>query len=162
MNAMTTFAAQPQTMTSIEIAELTGKRHDHVMRDIRRMMLELAGPKNGGSDFESYYKDVTGRRLPCYRLERRECMILVAGYSIMLQARTFQDWVTRDVLPALRKDGVYMVGEERLASGDMSEDQLILTAMDRLRAKVERLEVGWDAAVAKVTEQVPKFTVVIF
>ena len=28
-------------MSSLEIAELTGKRHDHVMNDIRKMLEEL-------------------------------------------------------------------------------------------------------------------------
>jgi len=50
-----------RTMSSREIAELTGKRHDHVMRDIRTMLeeLKLTGPSFGGS-----YKDSTGRSLP--------------------------------------------------------------------------------------------------
>jgi len=26
------------------------------------------------------------------------------------EARAFQDWVTRDVLPAIRKDGAYVMG----------------------------------------------------
>lgn len=29
------------SMSSIEIAELTGKRHDHVMNDIRKMLEDL-------------------------------------------------------------------------------------------------------------------------
>lgn len=29
-------------------------------------------------------------------------------------ARPFQDWVVRDVLPAIRKDGAYIMGEEKL------------------------------------------------
>nr|WP_305838233.1 hypothetical protein [Pseudomonas sp. A29(2023)] len=28
------------------------------------------------------------------------------------EAQRFQDWVTRDVLPAIRKDGAYIMGEE--------------------------------------------------
>lgn len=32
-------------------------------------------------------------------------------------ARPFQDWVTRTVLPAIRKDGAYVHGEEKVASG---------------------------------------------
>ncbi|WP_222128043.1 BRO family protein [Roseomonas gilardii] len=32
------------------------------------------------------------------------------------EARTFQGWVTRDVLPAIRKDGAYVMGEKALAA----------------------------------------------
>lgn len=48
------------------------------------------------------------------------------------QARLFQDWVTRDVLPAIRKDGAYIMGEEKVASGEMSEDEFVLKAIRRL------------------------------
>lgn len=41
------------------------------------------------------------------------------------EAKAFQDWVTRVVLPAIRKDGGYILGEERVASGEMSEDELV-------------------------------------
>lgn len=33
------------SMTSVEIAELTGKEHKHVLRDIRNMVEELNGAK---------------------------------------------------------------------------------------------------------------------
>lgn len=36
-------AATAATMTSREIAELTDKRHDNVMADIRKMLVELHG-----------------------------------------------------------------------------------------------------------------------
>ena len=36
-------------------------------------------------------------------------------------ARYFQDWVTREVLPAVRKDGAYIMGEEKVRTGEMSE-----------------------------------------
>lgn len=38
-------------------------------------------------------------------------------------AREFQDWVTREVLPAIRKDGMYVMGEEKLKTGEMSDDE---------------------------------------
>jgi prophage antirepressor-like protein len=39
------------------------------------------------------------------------------------EARSFQDWVTRDVLPSIRKDGDYIMGEEKLKTGEMGEDK---------------------------------------
>ncbi|MDQ7835598.1 MAG: BRO family protein [Humidesulfovibrio sp.] len=32
-------------------------------------------------------------------------------------AKRFQNWVTREVLPALRKDGMYVMGEEKVKTG---------------------------------------------
>lgn len=77
------------TMSSREIAELTGKRHDNVMRDIEKMLdaLELAHLK-----FEGSYKDSTGRTLPCFNLPKRETLILVSGYSVELRAKIIDRW----------------------------------------------------------------------
>ncbi len=55
------------------------------------------------------------------------------------QARKFQDWVTKVVLPAIRKDGAYVMGEEKVASGDMSEDEFVLRAIEILQGKIQRL-----------------------
>lgn len=55
------------------------------------------------------------------------------------QARAFQDWVAGVDLPAIRKDDAYIVGEEKVVSGEMSKDEFILKAMSILHGKVERL-----------------------
>lgn len=75
------------TMSSREISELTGKRHDHVMRDIRNMLSELkiTDPKFGGT-----YLDGTGRSLPCFHLDRELTETLVTGYSIPLRHRVIR------------------------------------------------------------------------
>lgn len=60
------------TMSSREIAELTGKRHDHVMRDITVMLTELHGagglPKFG----DTYRNEQNGQLYPCFKLPKRE------------------------------------------------------------------------------------------
>jgi len=38
------------------------------------------------------------------------------------EARAFQDWVTRVVLPAICKDGGYVMGEEKLATGKFTRN----------------------------------------
>lgn len=49
-------------------------------------------------------------------------------------ARKFQDLVTDEILPEIRKTGGYIAGEK-----DMTEDELILKAMNVLNTKVDNL-----------------------
>jgi hypothetical protein len=59
--------------------------------------------------------------------------------SDSLYAKPFQDWVTPDVLPAIRKDGAYVMGEEKVVTGELDEDAFVLKAIGILQAKVEPL-----------------------
>ncbi|MDF3822001.1 BRO family protein [Leptospira sp. 96542] len=52
------------------------------------------------------------------------------------EAKDFQRWVTSVVLPAIRKDGAYVKGEEKVATGEMSEDELLAKAVIAAHAKV--------------------------
>ena len=56
--------------------------------------------------------------------------------------------MTRDVLPAIRKDGAYVMGEEKVATGEMAEEELLAKAFGILQKKIERLtqEQGCTAA----------------
>lgn len=57
------------------------------------------------------------------------------------EARKFQDWVTREVLPAIRKEGGYILGEEKVRSGEMDEE-LVLRAIEVMQRKAKvRLDV---------------------
>ncbi|MDH6602956.1 Rha family phage regulatory protein [Bacilli bacterium PM5-9] len=69
---------------SLFVAEFFVKRHDHVIRDIRK----ITDPKSGLSeDFiqtnfkADSYKDSTGRKLPCYFMTRDGFTMLVMGYT---------------------------------------------------------------------------------
>ena len=73
------FGAEVRTMTSREIAELTGKEHRNVLADIRKMLSELG---LSSESFATQYKDIYGRMQPCFNLPKRETLILVTGYSI--------------------------------------------------------------------------------
>ncbi len=90
------------TMSSREIAELCGKQHKHVMRDIKKMLEEISEPKFGPAKFLSTYIDEQGKTRPCYNLPKRECLILVSGYSTALRAKIIDRWqeLEKQVTPA--------------------------------------------------------------
>lgn len=78
-----------QTMSSLEIAQLTGKRHDNIMRDIKNMLIDLNLP---ALSFEDGYLDSNNQERPMYALPKRECLILVSGYSVELRAKIIDRW----------------------------------------------------------------------
>ena len=79
----------PVTMSSLEIAELTGKDHKNVLRDIRNM---LEGLGEDELTFGSIYLDAYKREKPCFKLPRRETDILLTGYSVPLRAKVIDRW----------------------------------------------------------------------
>lgn len=87
-NSITT-ALNNQTMSSREIAKLTGKRHDNVMSDTRIMLESL---EIQSTDFLGDYKDSKGRTYPCFNLPKRETLILISGYNIILRAKIIDRW----------------------------------------------------------------------
>ena len=60
-----------QTMTSLEIAELTGKPHNDVLKAIRKMEPAWTQVTQGKFSLSSY-QDATGRTLPCYELTKND------------------------------------------------------------------------------------------
>ena len=78
-------------MTSLEIAELTGKQHKNVMQAIRNM--EPAWEKITGLKFQlSGYKDSTGRSLPCYQLTKTECLYIATKFNDEARAKLVLRW----------------------------------------------------------------------
>jgi len=70
------------TMSSLEIAELTGKRHDNVMADIERILDEA---EIGALRFQDTYLTAQNKQTKCYRLPRRECLLVMSAYSAKLR-----------------------------------------------------------------------------
>lgn len=80
------------TMTTREIADLTGKEHRNVLRDARNMLAELYG-EGGVLNFEQTLSNPqNGQLYPVFALPKRETLILVSGYSIPMRARIIDRW----------------------------------------------------------------------
>lgn len=80
-------------MTSREIAELTGKQHAHVMRDIRSMM--DAFERNPDLDFvcnTTTYGGSNGQEYDQYELDKDACLTLLLGYDPVSRMRVVKRW----------------------------------------------------------------------
>lgn len=77
-------------MSSREIAELTGKNHFDVIRDIR-VMLEQLGEVE--SNFAGYYKASNGKQNPLFNLPKDLTITLVSGYNVQMRHRIVTRWM---------------------------------------------------------------------
>ncbi|WP_025856083.1 Rha family transcriptional regulator [Pseudomonas sp. CHM02] len=78
-----------RTMSSREIANLTGKRHPDVKRDIQAMAVEL---KVDVSEFAHIYNDSRNREQVEYLLDREHTDCLLTGYSAGLRMKVIRRW----------------------------------------------------------------------
>ncbi len=64
-----------QTISSIEVAEMVGKAHNDLLKDIRRYCEQLGQGKIPQSDFftESTYKNSQNKEMPCYNVTKKGC-----------------------------------------------------------------------------------------
>ena len=121
------------SMTTLEIAEQTGKKHKHVMRDVRNMFKSLGKdlPKNGEqkdeSIFEHIYLDKYNREWKCYKLPKREILILVSGYSVKLRAAII------DKLEELEKDVKILTPAEQFL-----QTAQLLVGLERKQIEMEK------------------------
>lgn len=80
-----------ETMTSLEIAEVTGRNHKDVMRSIREM--EEAWVKVNGRKFALVeYKDAKGEMRPCYSLSKTECLYIATKFNDEARAKLILRW----------------------------------------------------------------------
>ena len=88
-----------QRMTSLEIAELTGKQHFHVMEAIRKM--EPAWKKVCKSNFRLTSRTIVQpnggtREVPCYLLTKTECLYIATKFNDEARAKLVQGWGAGD------------------------------------------------------------------
>ena len=92
---MQTTILRQQTMTSLEIAELTGKQHNYLMKAIRKM--EPAWEKVSQGKFALSSRMVVQpnggvREFPCYVLTKTECLYIATKFNDAARAKLVLRW----------------------------------------------------------------------
>lgn len=93
LNSTLVPAAMPLTMSSRDIAELTGKRHADVMRDIRSMVEALQHNADLRSVcISSTYLGENDQSYPQYELDKDTSLTLLLGYDPVARMKVVKRW----------------------------------------------------------------------
>ena len=132
-NLMVIESSNVLTMSSLEIAELTGKQHKNVLMDIRNMLnqLEIQSAK-----FTADYKDSKGRTYQCYNLPKEETICLIAGYNAQVRMRIIKRWQELEEKQTPATPKTYIEALEKLL--DSEKEKLVLK--EELKAAEPKVE----------------------
>lgn len=142
-------------MTSLQIAEITGRRHTDVMRSIRKM--EPAWEKVSERKFAlAEYQDEQGKPRPCHSLNKEECLYIATKFNDEARAKLIKRWkeleeqhqkpsVPQNYLEALKSLVKSEEEKQQLALENRKQQQEIFTISK------ENMELG-----NKITEMLPK------
>lgn len=127
-----------KTMSSLEIAKITGKQHKHVMRDIRNLLEQGVQESNFGLSFIIRELPNGGsKKEPCYNLTKKGSLILASGYDALLRERIIDRW-------------------EVLETERVAEEQDPSRSMDKAIANYKRLGKSDDWIRARFEGQVQR------
>ena len=94
-----------QTMSSFEIAKLTGKQHKHVMRDIRDLNIgyeNLHLPKIGQMFKITELPNGAKRNDPYFELTKMQTFDLLTGYNTELRIKVNRRWAELEALTQIK------------------------------------------------------------
>lgn len=127
-----------QTMSSLEIAELTGKAHKHVLADIRTMLADL---EIHSAEFSAQYKDGTGRSLPCFNLDRELTDTLLTGYSAKMRLAVVRRWRELEAQDHQPRVPTTFAEALQVAADQARENQHLHQVIEQQAPKVEALQI---------------------
>lgn len=140
-----TIVPETLAMSSKEIAVLTGKRHDHILRDIRSMLSQVYdledNPTLGNNEIAgvSVFHDQQTKRVSEISLDKEHTLTLLTGYDAKARLaviRRWQELETATAVPVL-PDFSDPVAAAR-AWADATEQRMI--AESRSRALLQQIE----------------------
>lgn len=123
-------------MTSLEISEITGKRHDQILRDIRDEIEKL---ENKGIRAEHIfvlgeYLDKNNQKRPMYNLTKEGVLQLAARYDAVVRFKLI---------------------EKATKTREYTQKELLLMQLESIE-KIEKLQIENKEQAQKLIEQAPK------
>lgn len=159
MNELSTMIVDDERMTSLQIAEITGKAHKDVMRAIRNM--EPAWENVCGRKFALASREVNQpnggtRETSCYSLNKEECLYIATKFNDEARAKLIKRW--KELEEQHQKQSVpqnYLEALESMVKAEKEKQQLALENKQKdetiITISKANVELG-----NKITEMLPK------
>lgn len=142
-------------MTSLQIAEITGKPHADVMKAIRKM--EPAWFKINEGNFSLVdYQDKKGETRPCYSLNKEECLYIATKFNDEARAKLIKRW--KELEEQHQKPSVpqnYLEALKSLVKAEEEKQQLALENKKQQEQIVTISKTNMELG-NKITEMLPK------
>lgn len=142
-------------ITSLQIAEITGRRHTDVMRAIRNM--EPAWEKVSERKFSlAEYQDEQGKPRPCYSLNKEECLYIATKFNDEARAKLIKRW--KELEEQHQKPSVpqnYLEALKSLVRAEEEKQQLALENKKQQEQIVTISKTNMELG-NKITEMLPK------
>ena len=142
-------------MTSLQIAEITGRRHTDVMRAIRNM--EPAWEKVSERKFAlAEYQDEQGKPRPCYSLNKEECLYIATKFNDEARAKLIKRW--KELEEQHQKPSVPQTYLEALKSLVKAEEEKQQLALENKKQQEQIITISKTNMELgnKITEMLPK------
>lgn len=145
---MTELMSIKETMSSLQIAEITEKRHDAVLRDIRNLLDQGVGAHNF---VESSYNNSQNKELPCFILTKKGCLILASGYNALLREKIINRW---EELELQHRNGGLQIPQTLSEALMLAAEQT--KQLEQAKAEKQLLEAKAQEQERVIQEQAPK------
>lgn len=145
---MTELMSIKETMSSLQIAEITEKRHDAVLRDIRNLLDQGVGAHNF---VESSYNNSQNKELPCFILTKKGCLILASGYNALLREKIINRW---EELELQHRNGGFQIPQTLSEALMLAAEQT--KQLEQAKAEKQLLEAKAQEQERIIQEQAPQ------
>lgn len=143
-------------ITSLQISELTGKQHAHIMRDIRNLLEQGVAESNFGL---GSYTDANNQQRPCYNLTKKGCLILASGYDAVLREKIINRWEElenkrKESFPVPQSFGeALMLAAQQQIQIEAQQKQLMQKEEEIIELKAENVELQKQSEYTRVILQ---------
>lgn len=146
------------TMTSLQIAEITGKAHKDVLKAIRAMepaWIKVQGSKFALMQIKSETNNGGYKYQPCYSLNKTECLYIATKFNDEARAKLVIRWKELEEANQPKVPTTYIEALKAVIKAEEEKQQLALENKEQqetiLRISKENVELG-----NKITEMLPK------